>query len=138
MQRDGCVLYEVFGGMCMILESMLVAGIPIRRYYYSDTGLCARKIARHRIQLLMTRYPDLLPPSAVSSTFSIPQDVYRVTRAHLREMAAVSPSVPFVLSGGFPCQDMSSAGKGLGLQGARSGAFHGLLQMMYDPRDILP
>ena len=72
MQRDGCVLYEVFGGMCTILESMLVVGIPIRRYYYSDTGLFARKIARHRIQLLMTRYPDLLPPSAVSSTFSIP------------------------------------------------------------------
>ena len=37
---------------------------------------------------------------------------------------AAGGEVPLLLSGGSPCQDLSVAGKGAGLAGARSGLFH--------------
>ena len=44
-----------------------------------------------------------------------------------------------IISGGFPCQDISCAGKGEGLKGARSGLFYEIMRIAGDlrPRYIL-
>lgn len=41
-----------------------------------------------------------------------------------------------ILTGGFPCQDISTAGKGVGLEGERSGLFWELLRIVYEVRPI--
>lgn len=56
----------------------------------------------------------------------------------VRAVGADLPDVD-VLCGGFPCQDMSSAGKGAGLQGARSGLWYEFLRIIHakSPRYVV-
>jgi len=46
--------------------------------------------------------------------------------------ARVVPGRPALVWGSFPCQDLSLAGAGAGLGGARSGAFHGFVRVVRD------
>ena len=41
---------------------------------------------------------------------------------------------PDLITGGFPCQDISAAGKGAGLEGKRSGLFFELLRVIRECR----
>tara|TARA_R100000664_G_scaffold11263_1_gene18341 strand:- start:2926 stop:3795 length:870 start_codon:yes stop_codon:yes gene_type:complete len=63
-------------------------------------------------QVLQKHWPD-------SSIFSEIQNV------KIEELEAVD-----LLMGGFPCQDISAAGKGEGLNGSRSGLFYELLRII--------
>jgi DNA (cytosine-5)-methyltransferase 1 len=54
-------------------------------------------------------------------------DVRTLTAARLRRDRVPPPQV---LCGGFPCQDISTAGRGAGLQGARSGLWCEMLRLV--------
>jgi len=57
-------------------------------------------------------------------------DVRSVTAARL----AADGIIPDVVCGGFPCQDISVAGRGAGLEGERSGLWHEMLRVIAETR----
>jgi DNA (cytosine-5)-methyltransferase 1 len=52
------------------------------------------------------------------------------------ERLAADGIVPDALCGGFPCQDLSYAGKGAGLDGARSGLWFQIARLLRELRDL--
>lgn len=61
----------------------------------------------------------------------IHEDITKISDADLRGYRGLVD----IVSGGFPCQDISSAGKGAGLEGKRSGLFFELVRVI---REIRP
>ncbi len=62
-------------------------------------------------------------------------DVCRLTAERLRADGVFSlNSGPDLICGGFPCQDVSAAGKGGGLDGARSGLWHEMERLVAELR----
>ncbi|KAF6261164.1 hypothetical protein COO60DRAFT_1625484 [Scenedesmus sp. NREL 46B-D3] len=123
----GIVLLEPFGGLCAGLEMALRNGTGIKQYYYLDTNPASRQIAAHRLQQLMALYPLLLPAGAVQNAFSMPQDIRQLTTSDLIAAGASMPKHPWLVVAGWPCQDLSQAGSGAGLQ-ARTSACAGSAQ----------
>jgi hypothetical protein len=74
-------LLKLCGGTCATLETLLMAGTPVRKYMYCDP--VARQVARFRRENLSAQYPDLFPPSAWEPAFVLPQDITKVTGRHL-------------------------------------------------------
>jgi len=134
----GIILYEPFGGMCSGLEMCLDAGIPIKRYVYSDTAEAAQKVAKFRVQQLHYRHPELLPRSATAGMWDLGHDVTQVTGEALEAVVRSHPDSRWLVIGGFECQDMSSAGQGRGLYGRRSGTFQHLLRILQGLHQQLP
>lgn len=58
-------------------------------------------------------------------------DVRRLTAARLRDDGVPRPSL---VCGGFPCQDVSAAGRGAGLDGARSGLWAEMARLVAETR----
>jgi hypothetical protein len=105
-------------------------GNAIKHYYYLDICPTARRIAAHRIKQLMALYPTLLPASAVQNAFSLPQDIRQLTSDHLVAVGASNSQYQWLVVAGWPCQDLSPAGKSAGLQGERSALLHHLVRVI--------
>lgn len=65
--------------------------------------------------------------------------IYDDVRALSAERLAADGIAVSALCGGFPCQDISLAGRGAGLEGARSGLWHEMLRLIGEirPRWVL-
>lgn len=90
---------SLFGGIETGYAALKDAGIPVECY-------CSSEIDKHAITVTKWNYPKVVHIG----------DVKGVVVANL-------PFVPDLLLAGFPCQDLSVAGKGAGLEGERSGLF---------------
>ena len=121
----GLVVIELFGGLAAGLDMVLTMGLPVHRYWYCDRDATAQTVARHRLGNLAARHPTQLPAAATAATFTaLPQDVRAITAPQLLALVdSVDASVPWLLVAGWPCEDLSPAGVGRGLQGSRSSAF---------------
>jgi transposase InsO family protein len=135
--KEGVVLVELFGGLCAGLEMLLSCGYSVCQYLYCDNSPAARKLALHRMHMLSMQYPSQLPTSAFQdSLFMLPADVRNITSEHVEAAMQLQPGKRCLLVAGWPCEDLSAAGKGLGLAGPRSITFFdavrvlGLLQQM--------
>ena len=73
------------------------AGLKFDGHFYSDIDPYANRI-------MQARFPNAIP-------------LGDVTKIKVEEL----PHGDWIICGGFPCQDISFAGKGVGLAGARSG-----------------
>ncbi len=99
-------LVELCGGICAFLEAFLRNGYRIQRYTYCDTDIMARSAARHRLWLLHTRDPRLLPRTAfLSWDTALPHDVHSICACYWSALPPVD-----VIAAGPPCQSFSSAG----------------------------
>ena len=128
--KAGVVLFEPFGGLCAGLEMALRNGIPIHAYIYSDISADARAVAQHRLQLLQSRFPGLLPASALTHTFNaLPQDVWDIQPAHMQHLAQQFQR-QWLVVGGWECQDLSSAGNSKGLHGDKSSTLAALVNIL--------
>lgn len=127
---QGVVLFEPFGGLCAGLETALRNGTVVKQYYYIDSSPAARRIAAHRIKHLMALYPTLLQASAVQHAFCMPQDIRLLTTEHLVSVVAADGQHQWLVVAGWPCQDLSAAGKAAGLQGERSALLHHLVRVI--------
>lgn len=126
----GVVLLEPFGGLCAGLEMALRSGTAVSQYLYADTSPAARAIAAHRIQHLSNLYPTLLPPSAVQGAFRLSQDIRQITTAQLAQLTHELGPHPWLVVAGWPCQDLSFAGKAAGLSGERSSLIFELVRLI--------
>ena len=134
---SGLVVVELFGGLCAGLEMVLSCGFSVSQYFYCDVNPTARLLASHRMAILSTRFPGQLPATAFEDTlFALPQDVQDISTQHIHAIVTLQPASKWLLVAGWPCEDLSAAGKGLGLAGPRSRLFFdavrilGLLQQM--------
>jgi len=110
----GYRVLSLFGGIETGYFALKDAGIPIECYYSSEIDKNAIKVVKHN-------YPEIVHIG----------DVKQVRVSEL-------PFVPDLLIGGFPCQDLSFAGKGAGLQGERSGLFFEAVRILRECQAINP
>jgi hypothetical protein len=134
----GLRLFEPFGGICSGLEAVLRAGMKVKTYYYADNDATAHRIAAHRIAQLSTLYPAQFLPGAADQAFiALPQDVHQINLTTLAALARKAGG-PWLTVAGFPCQDLSQAGKGRGVAGKRSSLFYPLLRLLRALQLALP
>ena len=75
------------------------------------------------------QFGEAFPLSAWEELFSLPQDVTTLTTTDLLQAGACDKSQWLVIAG-WECQDLSTAGKGLGLEGMHSRTFFDVLQLV--------
>ena len=78
------------------------------------------EIDKHARKVLQKNWPGV----------TIYEDVKEITHERLK----ADGNVPDVITGGFPCQDISTAGKGAGLAGARSGLWFEFARIIKEVR----
>jgi hypothetical protein len=139
----GVVLIEMFAGIGTGLECMLHQGIVIKKYIYCDSDPLARNVAHHRLCSLAAKYPSQFSPSLIAPAFQVcPQDIRNITQDVVTSWCSDTGVTPVFLVAGWPCQDMSCAGSGAGIQGSRSSLLFQLLRVLnhlqtYGPKDAV-
>ncbi len=132
----GIILVELCGGMNAGLEAALRNGMVIKDYLYADTDPVARRLTEHRLLDLHAQYPNQLPHGLQNTAFRIPQDVRKLTRAQLQGVEAAFPDTPWLVVAGWPCQDLSPAGSGKGLEGGQSNLFYDVHRVLTDLQEV--
>ena len=111
-------------------------GVKINKYLYQDTSASAQAVARARCRSLSRRYPDLLPASAIELT-QLPADLEQTTAQHFVDAGALSGE-RWVMICGYPCQDLSPAGKQAGLEGRHSRLFYHAVRVLSILQQLQP
>lgn len=88
---------DLFSGIGGFALGAYWAGLRFDAHYFSE-------VDDYAIRVYQERFPDAVPIG----------DIRSIRGADL-------PAGDWIITGGFPCQDISVAGKGAGLEGARSG-----------------
>jgi DNA (cytosine-5)-methyltransferase 1 len=91
---------DLFSGIGGFALGAFWAGIRFNGHYFSE-------VDNYAVSIYQKRFPDAIPLG----------DIRKIDGTKL-------PKGRWVLSGGFPCQDISIAGKGAGLEGDRSGLWY--------------
>jgi len=95
---------SLFDGISVGYESLKRSNLPVTNYFASEIDEYAMDVAR-------LNHPDII-------------QVGDITEIDTSELPPID-----LLIAGFPCQDLSSLGKGAGLQGTRSGLFFQALRI---------
>ena len=128
--EQGIVVYDAFGGLCAGLDMVLSNGIKVCKYIYSDIDPAAQQVARQRVAYFHAQYPHLFSFSAAEHAFdALPMDVRDVDSAALVSAGALDGQQWLVVAG-WSCEDLSPAGKGKGLAGARSSNFYDIVRIL--------
>jgi site-specific DNA-cytosine methylase len=133
------VLIELFGGMAAGLEALLRNGVSILRYLYSDISVPAQQVAAFRCMTLHHKYPNLLPLSAFSATFTtgLPMDVHTITPAILSSAGALLGDQWIVIAGP-ECKDFSPAGNSVGATGFHARTMVSCIQVIGALQQLQP
>lgn len=99
-------VFSCFDGISCGQQALVNASIPYTKYYASE-------IDHRAIRVTQNRWPKTIQYG----------DITRIKAHHF-----MSPI--HLLMGGSPCQDLSVAGKGAGLSGARSGLFYQFVRLL--------
>jgi DNA (cytosine-5)-methyltransferase 3A len=110
----GYNVLSLFGGIETGYAALKDAGVPIANYWSSE-------IDKNAIKAAKWNYPEIVHIG----------DVKNVKVSEL-------PFVPDLLIGGFPCQDLSVAGKQAGLDGERSGLFFEAVRILRECQAVNP
>lgn len=109
---DKLKVLDLFSGFGMFSLGLHRAG------GFETVAFC--EISEYPRKVLNARYPSV----------KIYEDVCALTLERL----AADGIAPNVICGGFPCQDLSVAGKGAGLEGKRSGLYREVIRLARDLR----
>ena len=118
MELKALSLFSGIGGLDLAAE---MAGIKV-------IGFC--EIEPFPVEVLTKRFPGV----------PIFEDVRKLTAEVIRDRTGMGTSQSIdIIFGGFPCQDLSTAGKQRGLEGERSGLWFEMLRVIseFRPRYVL-
>jgi DNA (cytosine-5)-methyltransferase 1 len=107
---------SLFSGIGGFALGAYWAGWRFDRHYFSEIDLwCCR--------LYQQRFPDAIPLGDICKIDgkALVADAPNKRELSVRLGRSKRESGLWIISGGFPCQDISTAGKGAGITGARSG-----------------
>ena len=99
MGKKEIIYLDLFSGIGGFAKGLQDAGLNIKKHYFSE-------IDNHAIAVYKNNF----------KTAEYAGDVKLISRRTITER-------PNIITFGFPCQDLSVAGKGKGLSGERSGLF---------------
>jgi DNA (cytosine-5)-methyltransferase 1 len=102
---------DLFSGIGGFALGAYWAGLRFDKHYYSEIDPYACKVYRQR-------FPDAIPLG----------DITKIDGRDLEK-------ADYIMAGGFPCQDLSQAGRKAGLDGERSGLYKEYIRLL---RDIRP
>jgi hypothetical protein len=123
---EGICVLDLFGGINTGLVIVLQVGILIRKYLYVEKYETARRVSLCHLALLVWRYPELLPRSAIRGYHrALPSDIALLGA---QDLARVGP-IDLVIVG-WPCQGHTRAGRGEGLHDPRSPMFWEMLWVL--------
>ena len=106
---------DLFSGVGGFAKGFQDAGIRFSHHYYSEID--RHSIAVYKYQFKESKY------------------VGSVTDVSGRQLREKHPGGKFIVTFGFPCQDLSIAGKGEGLRGKRSGLFFEAIRIIEELGD---
>ncbi|KAK3249710.1 hypothetical protein CYMTET_40875 [Cymbomonas tetramitiformis] len=121
-RQQGATCYEPCGGMCAGLEMLLRNGVKVNKYLYQDVSEHSKRVVSVRCAEMVRRYPAQLRAGALSLEV-LPDEMKLTTRDMLIQQGALTGE-QWVLICGYPCQDLSLAGKQDGLDGKHSRLFY--------------
>jgi site-specific DNA-cytosine methylase len=105
---------------------VLQAGILVRKYLYMERDETARRVSSHHLALLMRRYPELLPRSAIQGyQRALPS---YITLLGVQDLVRVGLINLVIVR--WPCQGHIRAGRGEGLRDLRSRMFWEMLRVL--------
>jgi hypothetical protein len=123
---EGICVLDLFGEISTGLATMLQAGIPVQKYLYVERDETARRVSSCHLALLMRRYLELLPRSAIRGyQRALPSDI-ALLGAH--DLVRVAPINLVIV--GWPCQGHTRASHGEGLRDPRSHMFWEMLRVL--------
>jgi len=109
---------------------MLQAGILVWKYLYVERDETTKKVSSRHLTLLMRRYLELLPKSAIREyQRALPLDI---TLLGAQDLARVGP-INLVITG-WPCQGHTRAGRGEELRDFRFHMFWEMLRVLHHLR----
>ena len=108
------IVLSLFDGMSATQQALKELGVPVTRYYASE-------IDNYAMLITSKNFPDTIQLGNVQG----------VEIKHLS-------LVPDLIVAGSPCQDLSFAGKGKGLDGERSGLFFEAIRIIKEAKAINP
>ncbi len=115
----GIYMLDLFGGISTSLAIVLQAGIPVRKYFYVERDEAAKRVSSCHLALLMRRYLEMLPRSAIRGyQWALPLDIALLGA---QDFTRVGP-IDLVIAG-WSCQGHTRVGRGEGLHEPRSRMF---------------
>lgn len=127
---EGIVVLDLFGGLGAGLEMALRNGFKVQHYIHIDIDPVARNVARSRAEQFLDRFPGQLDRESITHMHDmLAHDVNKITAA---DLARVSKGLggQWLVVAGWPCQDLSRAGKQKGLDGERSALFYPMIELL--------
>eukprot|EP00854_Cymbomonas_tetramitiformis_P034710 gene34710-biopygen35925 len=135
-REEGVVCYEPCGGLCAGLEMLLRCGVKVNKYLYQDISAFSQAVARARCMALSRRHPDLFHAGAVHLE-QLPSNIEDTSLIDLVHAGALSGD-QWVMVCGYPCQDLSPAGKLAGLEGKHSRLFYQAVRILSTLQQLQP
>tara|TARA_R100001129_G_scaffold32023_2_gene21426 strand:- start:679 stop:1710 length:1032 start_codon:yes stop_codon:yes gene_type:complete len=108
------IVLSLFDGMSATQQALKELGVPVTRYYASE-------IDNYAMQITSKNFPNTI-------------QLGNVQGVEVKHLALV----PDLIVAGSPCQDLSFAGKGKGLDGERSGLFFEAIRIIKEAKAINP
>ena len=105
MKNKKINVLSLFDGISCARIALDNLGLDINKYYASEIDIHAIKVSQHN-------YPDIIHLG----------DIHGIQASDLPQID--------LLIGGSPCQDLSNAQKGLGLEGSKSGLFYEYIRLL--------
>lgn len=127
---------DLFSGIGGFALGAYWAGMKFDKHYFSE-------IDPYCIELYQKRFPDAIPLGDIRSidceilANADRQGLERRDSKELREYTSqrlIGAGNSWLITGGFPCQDISVAGKGAGIRGSRSGLWFEMWRIIRDLR----
>jgi len=103
---------DLFSGIGGFSLGAYWAGMKFKNHYFSE-------VDKYCIELYQKRFPDAIP-------------LGDITKINTEELKRYGKN--WIITGGFPCQDISIAGKGAGIIGKRSGLWFEYWRIIRDLR----
>eukprot|EP00854_Cymbomonas_tetramitiformis_P034330 gene34330-biopygen25921 len=135
-REEGVVCHEPCGGLCAGLEMLLRCGVKVNKYLYQDISAASQAVARTRCMALSRRHPDLFPTAAIHLE-QLPSNLEDTSLDDLVHAGALSGD-RWIMVCGYPCQDLSPAGKLAGLEGKHSRLFYQAVKILSTLQQLQP
>ncbi len=124
---EGICMLDLFSGINTCLATVLQAGILVRKYLYMERDETTRRVSSCHLALLMRRYPELWPRSAIRGyQQALPS---YIALLGVQDLAKVGPINLVIVR--WPCQGHTLAGRGEGLHDPRSRMFWEMLRVLH-------
>ncbi len=108
------------------MAAMLQASILVQKYLYVGRDEIAKRVSSCHLALLMQRYPELLPRSAIRRyQRALPLDIALLGAQNLARIGPINLVIV-----GWPCQGHTWAGRGEGLRDLRFRMFWEMLRVL--------